>query len=178
MLQQQKIECLEPITKRSISILQNLGELGVDPSLDVRRANALNERGKTERVIPDAVLEVMRSGRPWYELKWNNELEKLTRTEAVQNLVQILQTIIAIAGVYPDIIEAVNWYKLLKEINDNLDYNNQLLMSENDFKEKIAAIAQQRALALQIQAGEAGGKIQKDTASANKMNKEAQNVTA
>jgi len=178
MLQQQKIECLEPITKRSISILQNLGELGVDPSLDVRRANALNERGKTERVIPEAVLEVMRSGRPWYELKWNNELEKLTRTEAVQNLVQILQTIIAIAGVYPDIIEAVNWYKLLKEINDNLDYNNQLLMSENDFKEKIAAIAQQRALALQIQAGEAGGKIQKDTASANKMNKEAQNVPA
>lgn len=178
MLQQQKVECLELVTKRSISVLHNFGELGVDPVLDKARAEGLIKRGKTERVIPEAVLAVMRSGRPWYELKWNNELEKLTRTQAVQNLVQILQSIIAISGVYPDIIEAVNWYKLLKEINDNLDYNNQILMSEKDFKTKIKAIADQRNMAMMLQAGEAGAKIQKDTAAANKQNKEAQNATA
>jgi hypothetical protein len=176
MLQQQKVELLEPNTKRAISILLGLGELGVDPTLDAKRAQKLIDRGKPERVIPEAVLEVMKSGRPWFELKWNNELEKLTRTEAVQNLVQVLQSIIAISGVYPDIINAVNWYKLLKEINDNLDYNNQVLLSEKDFKAKIAEIAQQRALAMQIQAGEAGGKISKDMATANKQNKEAQVV--
>lgn len=176
MLQQQKVECLEPNTKRSISVLAIMGELGVDPTTDRARAASLTERGKTNRIIPEAVLEVMRSGRPWYELKWNNELEKLTRTEAVQNLVQILQSIIAIAGVYPDIIQAINWYKLLKEINDNLDYNSQIMISEKDFKAKMQAMAEQRALAMQVQAGQAGAQIQKDTASANKQNKEAEYV--
>lgn len=174
MLQQQKIECLEPVTKRSLSLLLTMNELGVNP--DDPRAKMLNENGKEDRVIPSAVLECMRSGRPWFELKFNNELEKLTRTQAVQNLLQILQTIIAVASVYPDIIEAVDWYKLIKEINDNLDYNNGILMPEKEFKAKIAAIAQQRQMAMQIQAGQAAGQINKDTASANKMNKEAANV--
>ncbi len=176
MLQQQKVECLEPTCKRSISILMDLGELGVNPNSDKQRAIALREIGKPERVIPDAVLEIMAAGRPWYELKFNNEMEKLMRTEKVQNLLQILNAITAIAGLYPDIIQAVNWYKLLREINDNLDYNSQILMSETAFKAEVAAIAQARAAAMQIQAGSAGATIQKDMAQANKTNAEAQNV--
>jgi len=176
LLQQQKIENLEPISKRSISILMGYGELGVDPTTDRARAAALSKSGKPERVIPEAVLNVMRSGRPWYEIKFNNELEKLTRTEAVQNLLQIINSIGAIASMYPDIIEAVDWYKLLKDINDNLDYNNQILISAKEFKAKIEAIAKAKAMAMDIEAGRAAGQIQKDTAQANKLNVESQNV--
>ncbi len=174
MLQRQKIETLEPLAKRGISLLMTMGELGVaanDP-----RAKVLNSNGKSARVIPEAVSQVMASGRPWFELRWNNELEKLTRTEAVQALVQILQSIVAIAAVYPDIIEAVNWWKLLNDINDNLDANNQILMPEKDFKAKMAQIADQRAAAMKIQAAQAAGQVAKDTSAANKMQKEAQNV--
>lgn len=174
MLQQQKIECLEPVTKRSLSLLLSMNELGVDP--EDPRAKALGERGKQDRIIPSAVLETMKSGRPWFELKFNNELEKLSRTQAVQNLLQILQTIIAVAGVYPDIIEAVNWYKLIKDINDNLDYNNGILMPEKEFKAKIAGIAQQRQMAMMVEAGKAGSEIQVNQATANKTNKEAVNA--
>lgn len=175
MLQQQKVEEMVPLCSRSISVLLVLGELGVDPAVDAERAQALEKLGKPERVIPEAVLEVMRNGRPWFELKFNNEMEKIMRNEAVQNLLQILQAITAIAALNPKIIHAVNWYKLLKEINDNLDYNSQILISEDDFKAKIAAEAELQAKALQLQAGESAGKIQKDVASANKMNSEAQN---
>lgn len=174
MLQQQKIECLEPTTKRSLSLLLQMNELGVDPNDP--RAKVLAEAGKQNRVIPSAVLECMASGRPWFELKFNNELEKLTRTQAVQNLLQILQTIIAVASVYPNIIEAVNWYKLIKEINDNLDYNNGILMPEKEFKATIEQIANDRRTAMMLEAGKAGAEIQKNTASANKQNKEAVNV--
>jgi hypothetical protein len=176
MLQQQKVEGLEPVSKRAISILMDLGELGVNPTTDKARAQMLQSKGKPERVIPESVLEIIKAGRPWYELKFNNEMEKLMRTEAVQNLLQILQSITAIAALYPDIIQAVNWYKLLRDINDNLDYNNQILMSENDFKAQVAQIAKARALAMQMQAGQAGAAMQKDAAVANKTNKEAANV--
>ena len=176
MLQQQKVEGLEPIIKRSISVLLGFGELGVNPNDEAERAAGLLERGKDERIIPESVLAVMEEGRPWFELKFNNEMEKLMRTEAVQNLLQVLQSITAIAGLYPDIIQAVNWYKLLKDINDNLDYNNQILMSESEFKDQIAAMAQARAAEAQIQAGAAGANIEKDVATANKTNREAENI--
>ena len=176
MLQQQKTEGVEPFTKRSISVLLDMGELGVDPDSDAARAKALRDRGKEERVIPESVLEIMKAGRPWFELKFNNEMEKLMRTEAVQNLLQVLQTITVIASVHPEIVEAVNWYKLLKEINDNLDYNSQILLSEADFKKKVGQVAEARSTALKLQAAGAGAAIQKDTAQANKTNKEADNV--
>lgn len=177
MLQQQKVECLDPTGKRAVSIMYNLGELGVNPRTDAARATALMNSGRGNRVIPDAVLETIAKGRPWYELKWNNELEKLTRTQAVQNLLQVLQSIIAISSVYPDIIQAVDWYKLLKDINDNLDFNNQIMYSETQFKAKIAEIAQQRAMALQMQAGQVAAAAGKDLSTANKNNKEAQNAS-
>lgn len=173
MLQQQKAELMEPLTRRCISICYNAGELGVDPTLQEKRAQDLIHGGKAQRVIPAEVLEVMKSGRPWYELKFNNELEKLTRTESVQNLMQVLNAVLAIAGVYPQIIEAVDFYKLLSDVNDNLGSNNKIIISANEFKAKLAEAAKLQAAQMQLAAGQAAGQISKDTASANKMNKEA-----
>lgn len=175
MLQQQKIEGLEIWMRRAISILMNIGEFGVNPNEDAARAKALTDIGKPERIIPEAVLQVMATGRPWYEIKWNNELEKLSRTQSVEALMQVLQTIIVIAGVFPDIIEAVDWYKLLRDINDNLDFNSQIILSEEEFKAKIEAVANQRQAAIALQAAESGAKTQKDVSQANKTNVEAQN---
>ncbi len=91
MLGMQKNERIIPDVRRSISILWEIGELGINPALDAARAQALKSLNKTERIVPDAVLRVAASGRPWYELKFNNELEKLIRTEQVQALTQIIQ---------------------------------------------------------------------------------------
>lgn len=174
MLGQQKNEFLIPVTKRSISLLMNIGELGANPRTQPERAKRLAELQRNERIIPEAVLQVMEQGKPWYELKFNNELERLMRTEAVQNLLQILQAIIAVSGVYPNIIEAVDWYKMIKDINDNLDQNNQILIPPAKFKENIARIAQaqaaQGALAAQGQVAE----VEKTEAEATNKRQEAQ----
>jgi len=175
MLLQQKNECLIPTAKRSVSLLMSIGELGVDPS-DVKRVKRLRQLGQDKRIIPDAVIEVIKMGRPWYEIRWNNELEKLVRTEAVQNLIQIINAITAIAALYPAIVEAVNWYKLLKDINENLDVNNQVLFTEDEFKKKIAEAAERQAQMMQIQAGESSSKSAANMAKANKDNSEAKNV--
>lgn len=174
MLGMQKNERLIPDVQRSISILDSIGELGLDPSLDENRAKILRDMGKRNRIIPDAVMRVKKEGRPWYELKFNNELEKLTRTEAVQALIQLINAITAIVSLYPDIVQAVDWYKLLRDINDNLDYNNQILITADQFKKIIAEGAKQKQVAMMLQAGQAGAQIDRDTASANKANAEAQ----
>jgi hypothetical protein len=175
-LLQQKNEVLVPVCKRSISLLYMLGELGVNPILMEDKAKQLAALGLSERIIPEAVLQVIAEGKPWYELRFNNELEKLTRTEAVQNLLQVLQAISAIMPLYPQIAEGVNWFKLLLAINENLDANSQILLSEKEFKDKIMKIAQANAQAVALQAGQAGAEIQQKASIANKNNTEAANV--
>ncbi len=175
-LLQQKNEMLVPITKRSVSLLLSMGELGVDPVKQAERAAKLKTAGRSERIIPQAILDVIASGRPWYEIKWNNELEKLTRTEAVQNLIQMIQAITAIAALYPQIVAAVDWYKLLKAINDNLDHNSQILISADDFKVQVEAAAKAQQAQAALQAGQAGSEIQKNTSQAKKSEVEAQNA--
>lgn len=177
ILQQQKVECLEPVARRCVSILYGLEQLGANPRTQIDAVTKLRQIKKTERIIPDVVLQVMESGRPWYEIKFNNELEKLTRTERVQALVQIINAITSIAALYPLIVEGVDWYKLLDDINNNLDANNQILIGANKFKEQVAMIAKQKQAAMMLQAGQAGAGIQKDTAMANKNNMEARNVS-
>ncbi len=77
---------------------------------------------------------------------------------------------------YPQIIEAVDWYKLLADVNDNLDANNQIIIGEKAFKDKIEAMAKQQQAAMALQAGQAASGIQKDTAQAGKLNAEAKNA--
>jgi len=174
-LLQQKNEFLVPLTNRCISILVDMGELGVNPIEDKPRAEQLISIGKSERVIPEAILQVMESGRPWFELEFNNELEKLTRTEAVQDLIQMIQAITAIAALYPDIIEAIDWYSLLADVNDNLDYNSKVMLSASEFKDKIAAMAKERQEMMAMQAQQVNAQTGKDNAQANKSNSEALN---
>jgi len=176
ILQQQKVECLDVVGRRVVSVLYGLDQLGVNPRVSNDAAAKLKATNRGERVIPDAVLQTIEAGRPWFEIRFNNELEKLTRTESVQALVQVLQSIGGIAALYPQIIEAIDWYKLLKDINDNLDANNQILIGETKFKEKIQALAQQQAAAMALQAGQMGSEIQKNTAQGNKSNAEAKQV--
>jgi hypothetical protein len=171
-------ETFETAVKRSVSLLgsPDIAQLGVDGGLFPDIAKALKGRGKQERIIPQEVMDTIKDGRPWFEIRFNNELEKLTRTESIQNLVQLIQTIGAVAGMYPQIIEAADWYKLIEDANDNLDANSQILIGAKAFADKLAAAAQQQQSMMALEAGRAAGGIQKDTAQANKANMEAQNA--
>lgn len=173
VLTQQKNERLIPDIRRSVSILLDVGELGVNPQTDAERAKTLTANGRGMRVIPDAVLACIAAGKPWYEIRFNNEMEKLIRTDTVNNLLKVLSSVGAIAGLYPEIVLAVNWYKLLKDINDNLDANNQILLTESQFKEAIAKIEQAKQAAAQAQLAQAGAATAKDATAAQKNQAEA-----
>ena len=175
ILQQQKIELLEPMVRRSISILMGVNELGINPTEDPERAKELVTRGRPERVIPDAIQQVIDEGKPWYEIRFNNELEKLGRTDSVERLLQVLNTVGAIAGIYPQILEAVDFYKLLNDINNALGDNNGVVINEQEFREKLQQQAELQAQAMQLQAQQMQAGTQKDVSQANKNNKEAVN---
>jgi len=82
----------------------------------------------------------------------------------------------AIAPMYPSIVEAVDWYQLLEDINDNLDPNNQILIGAEAFKKRMAEMAQQQQQLMGVQAAQVAAQAQNQSAQANKTNREAANT--
>lgn len=175
ILMQQKVEFLLPIIKRGVSILEGIGELGINPIIEAERAGKVSKL-RPERVIPEAVLECIAEGKPWYEVKLNNELEKLMKTERVQSLVQLIQSVTAVAALYPQIIQAVDWLKLIKDINEMLDPNNQIIMSEREFKAEIERQADIARQQIAMQGANMNADTQNKLSSADKQTQEAQNI--
>ena len=168
LMQQQKIEMLEPLVHRSVSLLDKVGLMGVDSTIDEKGTKALLDLGRGDVIIPDTILELKKQGKPWYKIKFNSELDKLSRTEAVENMIQVINLVTAIAGLYPSIINAVDWYALVKDLNDylGLDY----VIDAKTFKAIVAQEAKMKQLAMEAQVG-------KDMAQGGKMAVEAQDMS-
>jgi len=169
VLTRQKNERLIPDVRRAISICWECGELGINAKKHPQAASSVMTINRSKQIIPDAVLQVFAAGKPWYDLEFNNELENLLKTQKIQNLVQMIQSITAIAALYPDIVQAVDWYQLLKDINDNLDVDAKILVTAKDFKDIIANAAKQRQAQAQAQGMGQMAAAAKDGATASQL---------
>lgn len=174
LLMQQKVELLEPITRRSINVLLDVGELGIDASIYEEKASLLRKRGRQDRIIPPEVLAVIQEGKPWYELRFNNELEKMTRTEEVDDLMFMLNATALAMQINPQLAFAMDWYKWLARINSLKGDNNDIMLSGIDFDALVQKQAELQQMQLQMAAAQSGAMVAKDTAVAEKNSAVAQ----
>lgn len=153
-----------PTIQRAISILWDMGRLGVEP--DSERAAFLVERGLQAKIIPDAVIECILQGKPWYKIKFNNEIEKISNTDKIDNFVQLLNLMTSLLSVKPELAGAIDWYKMLKDVSSALGFSQ--MMDEKKFKEQVMAQAQAQAMIQQAQLGQIESQTRKNNAGAVK----------
>ncbi len=166
MILQQKTEMFEPLIRRCVSICMDKGVLGIDPA-DVERVAYLMEIGRKEMIIPEAVIKCVQEGKPWYVIKFHNDVEKLGNTEKVEDLIKLINVITALMAVNPQIAMAVDWYKLLNDVSQALGLKENIV-SEREFRAQIEAQAQQQAALLQAQVGEMQARTTRENAMAYK----------
>lgn len=166
MILQQKMELFEPLIRRCVSICMDYGVLGIDPT-DGETIARLEALGRNDMIIPDAVVECIRENKPWFKIKFNNEVDKIGKTDRVDDLLKMLNFVTALMSVYPDIAMAIDWYGLLKDASEamNLEHN---VVSLNKFKKEIADKAQQQAQLMQAQTGQLQAQANRDNATALK----------
>lgn len=165
MIMQQKTELFEPLIRRCVSICMDKGVLGVNP--EEAMAEDLMSSGFGEKVIPQAVLDCIEQGKPWFEIHFNNEVEKLGKTEKVDDLLKLINAITALMAVNPQIGSAIEWYKLISDVSDALGFKDNIV-SEKQFKAEIEKQAQQQAQLMQAQAGQLNAAANRDNATALK----------
>lgn len=168
MLQQQKIELIEPLIQRVIQIEMDLNRLGVDAGLFAEQAKMLQDVGKQDQIIPDSVLWCIQNGKSWYKIRYNNELDKMTRVDKLEALMQMMNVITMVASMNPQVLLAIDWYKLLEDFKVALNLQCSFLLTADEFKEQVAQQAEQQAQTMQMQAMESGARAMKDTSSAAK----------
>jgi hypothetical protein len=166
MIMQQKTELFEPLIRRCVSICMENGIMGVDPNNE-KEAAELIDRGKRERVIPEAVMECIKDGKEWYKIHFNNEVDRLGKTEKVDDLLKLINLITAMMSVNPQISAAIDWYNLLADVCDALGLKHNII-SEKDFEAQIAAQAEQQAQLMQAQTGQLQAASNRDNATALK----------
>lgn len=164
MILQQKTELFEPLIRRCVSICMEKGICGIDPT-DEKRVAQLEKLGIRERIIPEAVVQCIMEGKPWYKIKFNNEVDKLGKTEKVDDLLKLINVITAMMSVNPQISMAINWYALLADVADALGLK-QNIISEKQFKAQIEVQAQQQAAMMQAQATQMQAAANRDNATA------------
>jgi hypothetical protein len=172
-LQQQKSEYLEPLITRCAVMGMDHGILGVNAELHGERAAELINANKAEQIIPEAVVRCIQSGKPWFKIKFNNELEKLSRTERLDGLMQMLNVITAMMAVFPSISAGIKWHELLLDFKDALNIQGDFLLSAKEFQGAIERQSQMQAQAMALEAGRAGSEIAKNSSGATKNNAEA-----
>lgn len=166
MILQQKMELFEPLIRRCVSICLDNNVLGVNP-VNKEEVTRLIELGRNDIVIPDAIVECVKENKPWYKIKFNNEVDKIGKTDKVDDLLKMINFVTALISIYPDIALAIDWYGLLKDASEamNLQHN---IVSLNNFKKEIAARAQQQAQLAQAQTGQLQAQANRDNATALK----------
>ena len=157
---------LEPLIQRCISILYDNNCLGILPS-DRERAERAHQNGMDNRIIPDAVLECIKSGKSWYKIRYNNDIEKLTRVEIYEDLIKEINTITALLSINPELSGAINWHKLIADTSNSLGFKD-LIVSEQTFKEQQQAQQAMLAQALQAQMQQVQSQTNRNNAGALK----------
>lgn len=174
IMQQQKVEMGEPLVHRCIQLEDDNGLAGVNPHLFKDLADAAKKANNAAVIIPEIVIKAMAEGRQWYKIKWNNELERLSKTQAMERVIQAVNSILLIGSAFPQIVEAVKWYEIWKDVNKYLgvDY----IKDEKEFEKLMKEQIEIKKGMLQIEAAKAGAEIGKNTAAGKKNAAEANAV--
>lgn len=147
---QQINDVYKPIILRSVSLLWEMGRLGITPETP-EQIESLSLVGMDKKIIPDAVTTCALLGKPWFKIKFSNEIEKISNTDKLDNLVQLLQILQGLVAYNQDLVGAVDWYRLLKDATSGLGFDTALV-SENEFKKQMQANAMVQQQMMMMQA--------------------------
>ena len=112
-------------------------------------------------------IDCIQQGKPWYRIKFNNEVDKLGKTQKVEDLLQLLNVITAMMSLNPQIGQAIEWYQLLNDVSSALGLKHAI-MSETEFKQSIETQAMQQAQMMEAQTRMLSSQANRNNAAAYK----------
>lgn len=162
---QQVNELLIPLINYCIKIMFELGELG-----EIQRDSIKDLNKENYLVIPDIIQKYIREDKEWYIIEFNTEISKMAKSGELENISQLLQFIGSIAQFQPNVLQTVDWYKIISRTEFLLNNGESYLISKNDYEDIIASMQQAQAQQIDLQNANINSQTQKNLSGANRDN--------
>jgi hypothetical protein len=157
LLGQQVDEMLTPTLVRGLQIEDDLMLYGINPKMRPEEIQKARDLGREDVIIPDAVLEAMEKGIKWYKIKYNGELDRLSRAQNIEKVMNFGNGVGMLAQLKPQILEAINEYGALEDLNSALGTN--YVKSEREYKDRLGEIQAQSQQQAIMEQGEKASKM-------------------
>lgn len=159
-------EVLDPLIERVFNILMKHKLLGVPA--DSPEAQQAEEDGTEILIIPDAVLELMRSGEEVYEVRYLTPAARAMKIEELKGIKQLVNTLAEAAKVAPNILDIVEWENLGRHVQDLGGAPTDVIRTSESMKALLDGRAQQAQQQQKMMVAQVQASVQKDTAQAAK----------
>lgn len=165
IMTQIKNEKMYPTMLRAVNICWDCGELGINPLLDPEKAERMAEFN-SDMIIPSPVLEVIKNGKPWFDIKFNNEMEDIVRSREVEKSMQQMNGLMTGAQVNPALIETEDIYDWYLNFRKALGVQGELKLSSKQFYAKMEDMKQAQSNIANSEQNELDSKTAKNTTEA------------
>lgn len=110
-------EQLTPLIERSFNILFAMGLMGIVEEDDEKR-NILEKNGIDPIIIPPEIAEAMLKGKDVYEIEYISPAARLLREAEKRGVTEVVNAVVALVPVYPDVIDTINIYETMEVIRN------------------------------------------------------------
>jgi len=169
-------EKLTPVIRRSLAILEEDGELGVEAGseLDIKMLAA----GKRPLLIPDEILELRDQGVEIYPIEFISPAARILRSEETRGMISLWQFAAGFSGVVPELLLWLDKKKTMPIVRDLYGAPPDAIVSEEEFEKALAAYQESQAAAAQMQQAQIAAEVGAKQGSAAQQNAQAEATRA
>jgi hypothetical protein len=164
-------EKFTPVIRRTLAILEEEGDLGVEPGSDIFAQ--LIAAGIEPLVIPEELLELRAQGIEIYPIEYISPAARILRSEEIRGLISTWQFAATFSAAAPELMLWINKRKTMPQVAELYGAPEGTLVSEEEFEQNFAEYKKSMAQQQQIQALAIAAEIAKNQASANQQNAQA-----
>lgn len=164
-------EKFTPVIRRTLAILEEEGDLGVEPGSDLFAQ--LTAAGVEPLTIPDELLSLRAQGIEIYPIEYISPAARILRSEEIRGLISTWQFAATFSAAAPELMLWINKRKTMPQVAELYGAPEGTLVSEEQFEKNFAEYKQSMAQQQQIQAAAIAAEIAKNQAAANQQNAQA-----
>jgi len=164
-------EKFTPVIRRTLAILEEEGDLGVEPGSEIFAQ--LTAAGVEPLVIPQELLELKAQGIEIYPIEYVSPAARILRSEEIRGLISTWQFAATFSAAAPELMLWINKRKTMPQVAELYGAPEGTLVSEEEFEQNFAEYKKSMAQQQQIQAAAIAAEIAKNQASANQQNAQA-----
>lgn len=165
-------EKLTPVIRRSITILEEAGELGVEHGSELEIQ--LRVTGKELLLIPDALLRLRQQGVEIYQISYISPAARILRAEELRGIISSWQFAAAFAETVPELLLRLDKKRTMELVNELGGAPDEILLSDELYEAELEALKKSQQMAMQIRMMLAEAEIKTKEASAHQQDAQAE----